>query len=193
MAGSSISGAPSTPKARSSTCWSRLGGTNQQRFNRCASFLKKYGFVPDKFVTDKLRSLCRRQSSWNRKTPRAWPIAQQSSGEFASANPTKGDEDARVPERGIRAKISLNPRSHLQHLQRPTPSDIGKNAPSLQGIGHAGVAREVVAAACFQLCNPTNPHQSFNNVTTPYAAMSISCWARSIAVAISFIRRVLFP
>jgi hypothetical protein len=68
-------------------------------------------------------------------------MAQQSSGEFASANPTKGEEDARVQERGIRAKISLNPRSHLQHFQRPTPSDISKNAPSLQGIGHAGVAR----------------------------------------------------
>ena len=36
-----------------------------------------------------------------------------SSGEFASTNPTKGEEDARVQERGIRAKISLNPRSHL--------------------------------------------------------------------------------
>jgi hypothetical protein len=68
-------------------------------------------------------------------------MAQQSSGEFASANPTKREEDARVQERGIRAKISLNPRSHLEHLQRPTPSDISKNAPSLQGIGHAGVAR----------------------------------------------------
>jgi hypothetical protein len=31
----------------------------------------------------------RSQSSWNRKTPRAWTMAQQSSGEFASANPTK--------------------------------------------------------------------------------------------------------
>src|ERR1700730_1997526 len=68
-------------------------------------------------------------------------MAQQSSGEFASANPTKGEEDARVQERGIRAKISLNPRSHLQHFQRPTPSDISKNAPSLQGLSHAGVAR----------------------------------------------------
>jgi hypothetical protein len=68
-------------------------------------------------------------------------MAQQSRREFASANPTKGAQDARVQERRIRAKISLNPRSHLQHLQHPTPSDISKNAPSLQGIGHAGVAR----------------------------------------------------
>src|SRR6202023_3014008 len=86
--------------------------------------------------------LCRRsQSSWNRKTPRAWPMAQQSSGEFASAHATKGGEDARVQERGIRAKISLNHRSHLSHLQRPPPSDISKNAPSRQGLSHAGVAR----------------------------------------------------
>jgi len=33
MAGWSICGAPSTPKARSSTCWSRLGGTNRRRLN----------------------------------------------------------------------------------------------------------------------------------------------------------------
>jgi hypothetical protein len=40
-------------------------------------------------------------------------MAQQPSGELASTDPTKGEEDARVQERGIRAKISLNPRSHL--------------------------------------------------------------------------------
>ena len=39
------------------------------------------------------------------------------------------------------AQRSLNPRSHLQHLQCPTPSDISKNAPSLPGLSHAGVAR----------------------------------------------------
>jgi hypothetical protein len=50
-------------------------------------------------------------------------------------------EDARVQERGIGAKISLNPRSHLSHVQRPTPSDVSKNAPSLQGLSHECVAR----------------------------------------------------
>ena len=68
-------------------------------------------------------------------------MAQQSRREFASANPTKGAQDARVQERGIRAKISLNPRPDLQHIQRPTPPHLSQNAPSLQGIGHAGVAR----------------------------------------------------
>ena len=75
--------------------------------------LKKDGFVPDELVTDELNLMPRGQSCWTRKTPRAWPMAQQSSGEFASANPMMGEEDARVQERGIHAKISLNPRSHL--------------------------------------------------------------------------------
>jgi hypothetical protein len=51
---------------------------------------------------------------------------------FASADPTKGEEDARVQERGIRAKISLSACSNTKYL--------GKNAPSLQGIGHADMA-----------------------------------------------------
>jgi hypothetical protein len=67
-------------------------------------------------------------------------MAQQSSGEFASADPTKGEEDARVQERGIRAKISLNTCSNTKYLQRPTSSHVSKNAPSLQGIGHADMA-----------------------------------------------------
>ena len=68
-------------------------------------------------------------------------MAQQSSREFASTDPTTRIQDAAFQERRVSAKISLNPRSHLQHFQRPTPSDLSKNAPSLQGVGHAGVAR----------------------------------------------------
>jgi transposase-like protein len=86
--------------------------------------LKKYGFVPDKLITDDLRSY----------------MAQQSSGEFASTDPTTRTQDAMFQERGIRAKISLNPRGHLQHIQRPTPSHLSKNTPSLQGVGRADVA-----------------------------------------------------
>jgi hypothetical protein len=59
-------------------------------------------------------------------------MAQQSSGEFAS--------DVRVQERGIRAKIPLSACSNTKYFQRPTPSHLGKNAPNLQGIGHADMA-----------------------------------------------------
>ena len=49
-------------------------------------------------------------------------MAQQPSGEFASTDPTKGEEDARVRERRVGAKISLSACSSPQHLQRPTSS-----------------------------------------------------------------------
>jgi transposase-like protein len=41
--------------------------------------LKKYGFVPDKLVTDDLKSYS--AAAHNRKTPRARPMAQQPSRE----------------------------------------------------------------------------------------------------------------
>jgi hypothetical protein len=58
-------------------------------------------------------------------------MAQQSSGELAYANPTKGVEDASVQERGIRAKISLGACSNTKYDQGPASSCIGMNAPSL--------------------------------------------------------------
>ena len=57
-------------------------------------------------------------------------MAQQSSGEFTSANPTTRTQDAGVQERGIRAKISLSACSNTQYFQRPASSDLSKNAPS---------------------------------------------------------------
>ena len=103
--------------------------------------LKKYGFVPDKLVTDELRSYAAAASHLGiakRHERGRWRNNRAEN----SHQPTRRREreDARVQERGIRAKISLNPRSHLQHLQRPTPSHLSKNAPSLQGVGRADVA-----------------------------------------------------
>src|ERR1700747_153857 len=53
-------------------------------------------------------------------------MAQQSSGEFASTNPTTRTQDARFQERRISAKISLLSCGSLQHLQRLTPSHLSK-------------------------------------------------------------------
>ena len=40
----------------------------------------------------------------------------------------------------IRAKIPLSACRNTRYLQRSAPSHLGKNAPSLQGIGHADMA-----------------------------------------------------
>jgi hypothetical protein len=50
-------------------------------------------------------------------------------------------QDAMVQEPGLRPEISLNLRSHLQYLQRPSPSDFSQNIPSLSCIGYRHVAR----------------------------------------------------
>ena len=103
--------------------------------------LRKYGFVPDKLVTDDLRSygapaghlgIAKRHERGRWRNNRA----------ENSHQPTRrrDSEDARVQERGIRATISLSACSSPQHLQRPAPSHLSKNTPSLQSIGPADVA-----------------------------------------------------
>src|SRR5580704_17574075 len=68
-------------------------------------------------------------------------MAQQSSREFASTDPTTRIQDAGFQVSGVSPKISLNSRSHLQHFQRPTSSHFCKDAPSLSRVGYEHVAR----------------------------------------------------
>src|SRR5450631_4462328 len=58
-------------------------------------------------------------------------MEEQPSREFASADPTKGAQDAALQERGLSPKVPFNSCRRLQHLQRSTPSHIGPNAPSV--------------------------------------------------------------
>jgi hypothetical protein len=37
--------------------------------------------------------------------------------------------------------ISVRPRLHLQHLQRPAPPHLSEDAPGIPSLGHADVAR----------------------------------------------------
>src|ERR1700731_3515417 len=68
-------------------------------------------------------------------------MAQQSSREFASTDPTTRMQDAAFQMSGVSPKISLNSRSHLQPFQRPTSSHFCKDAPSLSRVGYEHVAR----------------------------------------------------
>src|SRR5262245_28484708 len=68
-------------------------------------------------------------------------MAQQSSRELASTNPTTGAQDAGVQECGVGPTISVLPCCHLRHLQRPAPPDLSQDAPSVPSLCHADVAR----------------------------------------------------
>ena len=118
--------------------------------------LKKYGFVPDKLVTDDLRSygaaandlgLARRHERGRWRNNRA----------ENSHQPTRRRERKMQGFKsvGIGAKISLSACGNPEYLQRPTPSHLGKNAPSLPGVGDADVARSRrcgVSLTCQEIC-----------------------------------------
>ena len=59
---------------------------------------------------------------------------------LASADPTTRTQDAGLQEPRISPTISVNPCNRLQHLQRPTPSDIRSNPPTLSRRGDGHVA-----------------------------------------------------
>ena len=90
--------------------------------------LKRQGFVPDAFITDKLPfygaafrdlGLTKRHDFGVRKNNRA------ENSHFAG--PTSRTTNATFQTDPINAAVSLYPRHRLQHLQRPTSSDIPKD------------------------------------------------------------------
>ena len=101
--------------------------------------LRKYTFVPERLVTDDLRSYraAVRVLGIERRHERGrW--MNDRAREFASADAVAGAQDAAVQERGLSAEIPVNACRRLQHLQRPTSSHFSPNAPraSRCGDGH---------------------------------------------------------
>jgi transposase-like protein len=101
--------------------------------------LKKYAFVPDRVVTDDLGLTARRPAISGLKAVMS-AGEEQSGREFASTNSTTGAQDATFQERRFSPKILFNSCRRLQHLQRPTPSDFGPNAPPVSRCCHEHVA-----------------------------------------------------
>jgi hypothetical protein len=70
------------------------------------------------------------------------------------SRPDDGNARCKV-SRALGQRKDFSACSSPQHLQRPTSSRIGKNAPSLSGLGDADVARSrrrSVSPACQQNC-----------------------------------------
>jgi putative transposase len=104
--------------------------------------LKKQGYAPRVFVTDKLRSygsarrelgLRARHEQGLRKNNRAENSHQ--AGTAARA------QDAALQITWISAALSQLPFCGSQHLQRPAPSHIPPHAPSVSGRGEACLAK----------------------------------------------------
>jgi putative transposase len=81
--------------------------------NLMRKLLKKYGFVPDKLVTDDLRSHGAAASELGLAKRRERGRWRNNRAENSHQPTRRRERKMRVQERGIRAKISLNPRSHI--------------------------------------------------------------------------------
>ena len=86
--------------------------------------LRKYAVVPERMVTDDLRSYGAATLDLGVDHLHDRAMEEQSGREFASADPTAGAQDATLQDRGLSPEVPLNPRRRLQHFQRPTPSHV---------------------------------------------------------------------
>ena len=104
--------------------------------------LKKYGFVPDRMITDDLRSYGAAAHDLGIESRHERGRWKNNRAEN-SHQPTRRRERKmqRFKSPGSAQKFSLNPCRRLQHLQRPAPSHISPNAPQLPRRGDEHVAR----------------------------------------------------
>jgi putative transposase len=104
--------------------------------------LKKYGFVPNRMITDDLRS-------YGAATHDLGIDSRHERGRWKNNRAENSHPPTRRRERkmqrfkspGCSPEIPLNPRRRLQHLQRPAPSRLCPNAPHLPRRGDEHVAR----------------------------------------------------
>ena len=131
--------------------------------------LKKYAFVPERLVTDDLRSYGAAARALARERLHERGRWKNNRAEkLASADPTTGAQDARFQGRSLCAEIPLNPRRRLQHLQRPAPSQISSIAPRASRRGDDHVARGRSRPLEVPHINPSLRRRFDNVTTTPF-------------------------
>src|SRR6476646_2348360 len=123
--------------------------------------LKKYAFVPERLVTDDLRSYSAavRDLGIERRHERGrWKNNRAEN----SHQPTRRRERKmqRFKSPGSAQKFLSTARRGLQHLQRPASPHLSEDTPVIPSLGHADVARGdccgVIAIECW-ICRTYHP------------------------------------
>ena len=131
--------------------------------------LKKYAFVPERLVTDDLRSYAAAARDLGVEHLHERGRWKNNRAEN-SHQPTRrrGAQDATFQERLLRAEIPLSLRRRVQHFQCPTPSHVSSIAPRAPRRGDEHVARG---------------RRGRMKVRTPYRPLALFAWQRDNAVA----------
>ena len=107
--------------------------------------LKKDAFVPERMITDELRSYAPRRASPGSKIAMSAVDEKQPRRELASANSEKRAQDARLQESGLGAEISFHSRGDLRQLQRPASSLDEADAQSLRSAAMNTLRDAIIA------------------------------------------------
>ncbi len=91
--------------------------------------LKKYAFVPERLVTDDLRSYGAAARDLGIEAAMSAVDGRTIGPRIRISRPDDGSARCSASRARLRAEISLNPCRRLQHFQRPTPSHVSSNAP----------------------------------------------------------------
>ena len=103
--------------------------------------LKKYAVVPERMVTDDLRSYGAATLDLGIDHLHERGRWKNNRAENSHQPTRRRAQDATLQERGHSPEVPLNPRRRLQHFQRPTPSHVSSNTPRATRRGNDHMAR----------------------------------------------------
>ena len=114
--------------------------------------LKKCGFVPDRLITDDLRSYGAAAHDLGLARAMSAVGGRTTAPRIRISRPDAGSARCSPSRAGLSAKISLRSRCRLQHLQRPTPPHFRFNASHFPRGGDEHVERGSHGCLNFKSC-----------------------------------------
>jgi transposase-like protein len=109
--------------------------------NLMRRLLKKHGFVPRQLITDDLRSYSAAAHDLGIENRLSAVGGETIEPRTHTSRLDEGNARCNASRAWLCPAISLQSRRPLQHLQRPTPSDISSNAPRLPCVGDEHLVR----------------------------------------------------
>jgi DDE domain len=128
-------------RGRGSRCVGSIQAQQARRSETDAQASEEVAFVPERLVTDDLRSYCAAPRALGMEHLHERGRWRNNRAENSHQRTRRRERKMQRFKRSLCAEISLNPRRRLQHLQRPTPSHVSSIGPRASRRGVDYVAR----------------------------------------------------